>query len=108
MPIGVQCVCKAAWVWFGDTIGLTQPYQVWAGHSLSQKNKEALRTKVGYGMWGQAPGGASHPEGRAGLKELPPGNPDMLHTLACPMGKGLLVPGQESCLFWLGLLRGHF
>lgn len=33
---GVQCVYKAAWVWFGDTIGLTQPYQVWAGHSLSQ------------------------------------------------------------------------
>lgn len=38
---GIQHACKSAWVWFRAlrgraAIGLAQPYQVQAGHSLSQ------------------------------------------------------------------------
>lgn len=48
----------------GAVICSTWRYQIWAGRSLAQWNKEALRTRLGCGMWAQDPGGLLHPGGR--------------------------------------------
>lgn len=93
-----MCACEAAWVWLeacrvGPLSVLPWPYQIWAGRSLAQWNKEALRTRLGCGMWAQTPGGLLHPGGRGhGLEELLPPTPAKKFSCC----RDTLSGGQQS------------
>lgn len=77
----------------GAVICPTWPYQIWAGRSLAQWNKEALRTRLGCGMWAQAPGDLLHPRGRGHvLEELLP--PIPAKKFSC--SRDTLSGGQQS------------